>query len=431
LSYTEEEYASEELSLAPIADSAEQRARFLEQLGVNAWCQAGQRGQGLKVAILDTGFRGYRQQVGKALPSKITMRSFRFDGNPEARDSQHGILCAEVLHALAPDAQMLLANWEPERSDQFLDAVRWACQEGAQVISCSIIMPSWSDCEGNGPIHEALTQILGKGDRRGDRLFFACAGNTAQRHWSGAFKPDREGFHVWGRGQNLNAIRPWGADRVSVEICWQPGASYEISVIDPDRKEEIGRSRTAQGTNPRCAVVAFAPEPDHNYAVQVRQTSRDAEGPGRFHVVVLGGNLDQTTSRGSIPFPGDGPEVITVGAVDLEGHRYAYSSCGPNSSTPKPDLVAPVPFPSLWRSRPFAGTSAAAPQAAGMAALLWGRHPDWAPLQVRRALQRTAVRGAPGRHDVETGFGRISLPTLQTLRPPLENQGFLPVLQAQ
>ena len=29
----------------------------------------------------------------------------------------------------------------------------------------------------------------------------------------------------------------------------------------------------------------------------------------------------------------------------------------------KPDLVATVPFPSGWRTRPFSGTSAAAPQA--------------------------------------------------------------------
>ena len=81
-------------------------------------------------AVLDSGFRGYCQYLGKALPARVTVHSFRDEGNLEARDSQHGILCAEVLHALAPEAELLLANWEPDRPDRFLAAVRWAREQG-------------------------------------------------------------------------------------------------------------------------------------------------------------------------------------------------------------------------------------------------------------------------------------------------------------
>ena len=104
--------------------STQQRAHHLEQLRVNRWHAAGQRGRGLKVAVLDSGFAGYRDRLGKALPKRVTVRSFRSDGNLEAKDSQHGILCGEVLHALAPDADLLFANWEPQHPEQFLDAVR-------------------------------------------------------------------------------------------------------------------------------------------------------------------------------------------------------------------------------------------------------------------------------------------------------------------
>ncbi|MBV9122959.1 MAG: hypothetical protein JO112_06365, partial [Planctomycetes bacterium] len=79
-----------------------QREEILHQLGVQPWHAAGFRGAGLKVAILDTGFHGYRAFLGHALPAQVTARSFRPDGNLEARDSQHGILCCEVVHALAP-----------------------------------------------------------------------------------------------------------------------------------------------------------------------------------------------------------------------------------------------------------------------------------------------------------------------------------------
>src|SRR5262249_22916148 len=79
----------------------------LERLGAPAWHRAGHQGQGLKVAILDSGFRGYTQAVGKVFPGQVRVRSFRKDGRMEARDSQHGILCAEVVRRVAPRAELL------------------------------------------------------------------------------------------------------------------------------------------------------------------------------------------------------------------------------------------------------------------------------------------------------------------------------------
>src|SRR5262249_47397464 len=108
--------------------------------------------------------------------------------------------------------------------------------------------------------------------------------------------------------------------------------------------------------------------------------------------------------------PADGPEVVAVGAVDHSGQLTSYSACGVPASKVKPDLVAPVPFISSFRDRPFAGTSAAAPQAAGLAALVWSRHLDWKAEAVRKLLQSSAHDlGVPG-PDPETGFGEIHLP---------------------
>src|SRR5206468_7292027 len=142
----------------------------LAELGVDGWLAAGASGRGIKVAVLDSGLRGYKDQLGKALPAKVTARSFRKDGDLEARKSQHGVLCGEVIHALAPEAELLFANWEPSNPQKFLEAVRWAVREGAQVISCSIIMPTWSDGEGGGPIHAELEHLLGDGMHPGDVL---------------------------------------------------------------------------------------------------------------------------------------------------------------------------------------------------------------------------------------------------------------------
>jgi hypothetical protein len=376
---------------------------------VDGWHCAGQRGRGITVAILDTGFRGYKSQVGEALPARVTTHSFRADGNLEARDSQHGILCGEVIHALAPEADLLLATWEPDHPDQFLAAVRWAREQRARIISCSLIMPSWSDGEGDGPVHEALTRILGNGNEPCDLLCFASAGNIAQRHWAGPFDGDTRDFHQWQPGQIDNPLTPWGIDQVSVELCWRPGADYDLYAYDSTSGAEVGHSlaRSAE----RCSAVArFTPRAQHTYRVRVHLA---AGKPGPFHLAALGSGLGCATARGSIPFPGDGPEVIAVGAVDADGRRTGYSSCGPNSRQPKPDLVAAVPFASLWRPRPFAGTSAAAPQAAGLAALLWARHPEWTAKQVRQALCDAARDLGPPGHDYETGYGLIRLPAAE------------------
>jgi hypothetical protein len=385
--------------------ASESARHALDRLGVSTWHAAGQRGRGLKVAVLDSGFSGYREALSKALPEKVMVRSFRLDGNLEARESQHGILCGEIIHALAPEAELLFANWEPERSDQFLEAVRWARLEGARVISCSIIMPTWSDGEGKGPVHEQLARELG-----GDVLFFASAGNTAQRHWGGTFSPGKDGWHRWAFGHADNRIAPLGGEKMSLEVYGPAGCAYEVVVRDTATGRDLARAATAaNGTSVR-AVLHFQPVEGHACAVRVRAAAAGSK-PGTFHVVALGAKLQYSVRRGSVPFPGDGAEVVAVGAADALGRCLSYSACGPCGGQGKPDLAAPVPFPSRWRSdQPFTGTSAAAPQGAALAALVWARNPAWTAKQVRSALQQAARRPALARLAGETGDGLLHLP---------------------
>ncbi len=380
-----------------------QRGKHFAKVGVEAWHARGLRGKGVKVAILDSGFRGYHDQLGKSLPRSVTVKSFRNDGDLEARDSQHGILCAEVIHSLAPDAELLFANWETDTPSKFLEAVRWARQEGAKVISCSIIMPAWGDSEGGGPIHAELTRILGS-----DMLCVASAGNTAKRHWQGAYRPDAAGWHEWRGGCPDNFLAPNGEERVSVELTWKAGPNYEVVVYDDEGGAEVARSKARPGETPCSATARFRPTANHSYRVRVHCV---AGTPGAFHCVCLGGALGFVDARGSVCFPADGSEVLAVGAVDGDGKRLSYSSCG-SATTPKPEVVAPVPFPSLFRDRPFAGTSAAAPQAAGLAALWFSRNPAWGAAQVRSALCSSAHSlGAMGMaYNIETGYGLIQLP---------------------
>ncbi len=393
---------------APAAESAPRQQHF-ERLGLVRWHEQGYRGQGVRVAVLDSGFRGYRTFLSKGLPRSVRVRSFRLDHDLEARDSQHGILCGEVVHALAPQAELLFATWEPDHPQSFLEAVRWARAEGARVLSCSLIMPGWSDGEGGGEVHRDLAALLGAGRDGHDLVFFASAGNTAQRHWSGTFRPDGLGRHQWSAGQTDNTLTPWGTERVAVELYGPTHTSYVLEVVDVARGVAIESARLGGDPGHRGrAMVRFEPQRLATYAVRVRGPA--GAGAERFHLVALGANLERATARGSIAFPGDGASVHAVGAVDAQGRRVSYSSCGPNSARPKPDFVAVVPFPSVCRDRPFAGTSAAAPQAAGLAAVLLSRHPEWSPHEVVAALRGAAEDLGPPGHDCETGYGLIRLP---------------------
>jgi subtilisin family serine protease len=265
-------------------------------------------------------------------------------------------------------------------------------------------MPGWSDGEGGGRIHEALGRLLGDGHGPADLLCFASAGNTARRHWAGDFEDDGSGWHQWAPQNRDNLLTPWGDDRVCLALCWAGTARYRLSVWDMSAdREEAAAAPLSAG----CAIVRFRPDPDRDYAVRVQRTDGV---PGRFHLMAMSADLARATAAGSIAFPADGRRVLAVGAVDAEGRRASYSSCGPNSDRPKPDLVAPVPFPSQWRPQPFTGTSAAAPQAAALAALWWARHPEWTAQQVWEALRQHARDLGPPGHDWETGHGQIGLP---------------------
>ncbi|MBP3955785.1 S8 family serine peptidase [Gemmata sp. G18] len=386
------------------------RAAHLATLGSPDWVDAGFRGQNVKVLVLDTGFRGYRDQLGKSLPAKVTVHSGRKDRNLEFKDSQHGILVAEVVHAIAPDAELLLANWNTEEPETFLDAVKWAREQGARIITCSVVMPSWSDGEGNGPIHKRLSELLGDGTKPGDPLFFSCAGNTARRHWSGTFAPNADGFHEWTAGVSLNAISPWYDDRVALDLCWSdPGARYRLEVIDTETGKPAAGVTYREQADPPASVARFIPQSNKSFAVRVHQ---EKGKPGKFHLNSLASYLGETRLAGSIPFPGDGPEVVTVGAVSLDLKRASFSACGPNSPRPKPDVVAPIPFGSYTRSQPFSGTSCATPQGAASAALCISRNPEWTSAKVRGYLTDWARDLGPTGHDCETGYGLVHLPAL-------------------
>ncbi len=373
---------------------------------VAAWHQAGIQGQGVKVVVLDRGFLGYRTYLGKTLPAAVKVRSFRTDANLEAHPSQHGIRCAEIVHQLAPRAELLFVNWEPDEPETFLQAVRWAREQGAQILTCSLNMPNWSDGAGGGPVHRELRQLLGDGTRPGDMLLVASVGNFAQRHWRGSADPDAQGQHQWSPGVVGNPIEPWGREPVTIEVYGD--SSADMDLIVQDGAHILARTRIHRGPKWCQAVVSFTPLADGKPELRIQAKA----GAGTFHVVALGAFLRHGTSQGSIVFPADGQRVLSLGAVDARKQRWAYSSCGEAGRLLKPDLMAQAPFLTPGRVEPFSGTSSASPQGAALAALVWSRVPTWSPSEVKARLLSWAEDLSEPGPDAQTGHGLLRIPKL-------------------
>ena len=129
---------------------------------------------------------------------------------------------------------------------------------------------------------------------------------------------------------------------------------------------------------------------------------------------VAAGNAGPSTR--SIVTPGTAEKVITVGAMDPRGNIFERSSRGPTpDNRPKPDLVAvgvnvtSARSGTLHGESVMEGTSMAAPQAAGAAAVILQKQPSLDPAGVKRALLISADDIGPSGFDNTYGYGAINL----------------------
>ncbi|MFE3036045.1 S8 family peptidase [Streptomyces canus] len=125
---------------------------------------------------------------------------------------------------------------------------------------------------------------------------------------------------------------------------------------------------------------------------------------------------------GTVGSPGAAESALTLGAVDGEDRLADFSSTGPTADNAlKPDLTAPgVAIVSAKAAHGYmgdpaadgyvsmSGTSMATPHAAGAAAILAQRHPDWTGARIKQALtaSTTPTTGATG---YQQGTGRLDV----------------------
>lgn len=126
--------------------------------------------------------------------------------------------------------------------------------------------------------------------------------------------------------------------------------------------------------------------------------------------------------------PGNYPEALSVGAVNGSDAVVSTSGRGPSDCGARsrvfPDLVAPgvdiLTTDRYGLSQYLSGTSAAAPHAAGVLALLLGAHPGLTPDQQHELLTGTALDLGPAGPDDTYGGGRLDAAAAYTALPALQ-----------
>jgi len=163
-------------------------------------------------------------------------------------------------------------------------------------------------------------------------------------------------------------------------------------------------------------------EPEVNPARDLVVKAIDGAAAGGVVPVISAGNDFDDFGYGTINSPGSAPAAITVAAVDSDQTVADFSSAGPDpvSLQMKPDVSAPgvdvlssfPPKEGTWG--PLSGTSMAAPEVSGSAALLKEQHPTWTVEQIKSALVQTAAPalGPTGKeaYAIREGGGEVDLP---------------------
>ena len=397
-----------------------------------AWHAAGHRGQGARIAIIDGGFQGYTAKLGSELPATVVVKNF-VDGQPDAEvdaSTPHGTACAEIVHDMAPSAQLYLLKIS---TDVDLDqAVSYAISQGVDVISTSLTFLNVTPGDGTGRFATMVERARAAGI-----LWATAAGNYRETHWAGAWSDgDNDNLHEYAPGVEVNVFGPGNgsAYQIPAGVVLSPSLRWDDwTEVRQDFRLLLLRYNgttfdvVSSANNPQTGLPGQRPTERLNYittgGAAIYGIAIQRIGGARlvnFHLTTPNRELDRRVTAGSLGDLADVAAALTVGAVGVNPPYTAesYSSEGPTNGPGgaptggqlKPDIAAFAGVSTAsYGTRGFSGTSAATPHVAGAAALVSNRYPTFGPEAIRFHLEEMAVDQGPACADTRYGYGRLLL----------------------
>jgi len=381
----------------------------------------GDKGAGVKVGIVDVGFFDFAAvQAEGELPAALTTQSYCDDFEA----SEHGTAVAEIVHEVAPEAELHLICVE-DIVDLGL-AKDYAVANGITIVNLSAGFYNTSRGDGSGG-PDTPDGIVEAG-RDAGILWVVAAGNEAERHWSGTFAGGANTFHDFAPGdEGINFTLPPNGE-ACVFLKWDAWPTtttqdFDLGIYDAASFTLVAASaqdQTASNSSPTEETCVVAPPEGKEYFVAI---DRYAGSTPRLDLFVDGANFDQYgVAAGSMLEPASAPEVLATAAICWNGGALEpYSSQGPTiDGRVKPDIAGfdsnssasygPYDVFGGCGGSGFTGTSAAAPHVAGVAALAQQQHGPLAPVLLRAELEGTAEDLGQVGKDNLYGWGRLRLP---------------------
>jgi uncharacterized repeat protein (TIGR01451 family) len=413
-------------------------------------------GRGVKVGVLSDSvdFATQAQTTGDIPPDLVVL-----PGQSGIPNTGEGTAMLEIVYDLAPESSLYFATADggPGNFAQNILNLRSA---GCDVIIDDVKYFNESPFQ-DGIVAQAVNTVTASG-----ALYFSSAGNEGNKKYgtSGTWEGDfldggAAGTPVNGKNGNLHSF---GANTYntavqsgnSVVLLWSDplGAStndYDLYVLDTNGTAVVSSSTTTQnGSQDPFEIVPPANPGERIVVVK-------ATGDPRFlHIDTIRGELEVNTDGNIIghaattnafavaavdihnAFPGAfvGGSANPVEAFTSDGPRRVFYNADGTPITPtnflstggyvrpKPDIAAAdgvsTTLPPFSGLNPFYGTSAAAPHAGAIAALLKSYNPQLDPATIRSILTGTALDNEGPGFDNNSGFGIVMADRALAAAPP-------------
>jgi subtilisin family serine protease len=416
----------------PTSGNSETEA--LDLMNALAWHGEGIMGAGVRVGIIDLGFKDYTKLLGTDLPAHVTVKNFvdHEDDTKVDGTTMHGTACAEIIHDVAPEASLYLAKIGTLVDLE--EAVNWLKDtHRVDIISISLGYYNLSPGDGTGILSDLVRDA-----RNAGILWVTSAGNNRESHWGGLYyDPDGNNYHNFNGSQEINYFGPgdgsgnviYPGNALIVTVRWDDWTNvnqdYDLYLLrwNGASWEQIAKSTNIQNGQPgqrpteAAVVYTFGDPAPYGFLIKRVNSTRNVN----FEIFAFLGNfrLDELVHSRSIGNLADAPDAMTVAALDaaLPCPQEPYSSEGPTNGPGgtatggfiKPDISGFANVSCECYSNPFSGTSAATPHVAGAATLVLSAYPDFTPDQLQSFLEERAIdMGATGM-DTQFGHGRLDL----------------------
>ncbi len=389
----------------------------------------GIRGAGVKVGIIDSEF-GKALEAGRQGDLPSTWRYIDYTDEGIYTGDVHGTACAEIVHDMAPDAELILIKIGD--LVDFENAKDMAIREDIDILSFSATWLASGFGDGLGSACNTVNNAFDN-----DILWVNSAGNYANSLYSGLYKDsDIDGTDGWhnfdGDDEVLTLMNVTVEDTIEIWLTWndfpRTSENYDLvlSKVKADGSVDIvEKSETFQRNSSPVEHIVYRVTESGRYGVSVWK-SQNARAT---LIKIFSSNHDFEgieSIRGSIGIPADARGSLTVGAIPHRrwqtDRQRSSSSQGPTiDGRIKPDIMGPDGVNTFsYGSDGFPGTSAAAPHIAGAAALIKSSNPENFTAQMLRnkLLEATVDLGERGKDNIY-GEGRLDL-SLINLQPRID-----------